>query len=67
MIEKIVRYKDGTKGDYGVIVGDLIRCADCKYYDFESTKTSRYCHNPDGMIGAGDGDYCPYGKKRDEK
>ena len=38
---------------------EIIRCGDCKYF------METYCSNPNGLVTAGETDYCSKAKRRD--
>ena len=53
MAEKIICYTDSNEAH---IVGDLIRCGDCKY--FLQREDRNLCGNMDSMISPGPTDFC---------
>lgn len=73
MEEYIVQYdctdlETGTEYDYhGRILGDLIRCKDCKYQDKGENESESWnmcrMHN----ISTYDEAFCSWGRKREEK
>lgn len=42
------------------LVGELVRCGECKWYRYEECSLMR------GLVVACDNDYCSYGERRED-
>ena len=69
--EAIIRYKDTRTQAYdplvvqGEIVGELVRCKDCKYWDNDDD--ANRCKHEYGGMWAKPNAYCSYAERKDER
>ena len=65
MSEYIVRetgYPGAVKQE---VVGELVRCKDCRHFKYLSVAGFYICSHKNGMNGMSEEDFCSHGRKRD--
>lgn len=67
MSEVIVRYSDNGYGNVsGEIVGELVRCKECKYE--RDGEEFMWCEHPNGLDSiVKPDDYCSYGERKSDE